>query len=169
MVEYANWTNWYFRKILHIINTLVSGPTSSLLLLGLEKLASELGKHLFLLESHEGWHNNLLSQSFSRISIAIWIRYVSMFSGTNILMSLILFNSVKRWKKKDLKIKYTEHLRKPMSWKWWNILGGQRKCSSFQCHQSYRTETGWNVSLTPAPPTPFTYKIQNQVSVMDAA
>lgn len=134
-------------KILHIINTLVSGPTSSLLLLGLEQLASELGKHLFLLESHEGWHNSLLSQSFSRISIAIWIRYVSMFSGTNILMSLILFNSVK-----DEKIRLKNIIHRTFSktheLEMVKYFGGKKgggwpkKMFLFQCRHSYRTEVG---------------------------
>lgn len=136
-LEYANWTNWHFMKILHIINTLVSGPTSPLLLLELEQLASELGKHLFLLESHEGWHDSLLSQSFSRISIAIWIRYVSMFSGTNILMSLILFNSVK-----DEKIRFKNKLQrtfeKTYELEMVKYFGekkeeGGRRCSSLKC------------------------------------
>lgn len=129
-------------NILNIINTLVLGPTSSsLLLLELEQLSSESGKHLLLLESHEGWNNSLLSQSFSRISITIWIRYMSMFSGTNILINLILFNSVKeekiRFKNKlhrtfqktyELEIvKQFEHIKEE---------GGQRKCSSFKMRVS---------------------------------
>lgn len=98
-------------KILHIINTLVLAPTSSLLLLELEQLSSELGKYLFLLEVHESWSNSLLSQSFPRISSAMWIRYVSMFSGTSFLISLTSFISVKDEKKQELKINYTEHFR----------------------------------------------------------
>lgn len=95
VLENAKWIVWHYIKVLHWINTLVFMLTSSLLLLASEQLSSELEKYLFLLESHADWHCILLSQSFSRISIAMWIRYVSMLSGTYILISLILFISVK--------------------------------------------------------------------------
>lgn len=148
-------------KILHTVNTLPSGPASSLLLLELEQLSSELGKHLFLLESHAGWWNSLLSQSFPRISIAIWIRYVSMFSGTNILISLILLNSVKDEKIRFKNKSHTAHPRKPMSWKWWDVLGEKRRKVAKVAKEnvplanaasSMETGMGYSVRLTPAGP-----------------
>ena len=92
--------HWQYMKILHIINTLVLVSTSSLVLLEFDELSSGSGKHRFLLGSHEEWHCILWSPSFSRILIVMWIRYVSMFSGTYILIRLILCVSVKEFFKR---------------------------------------------------------------------
>ena len=158
-------------KILHTINTLPSGPASSLLLLELEQLSSELGKHLFLLGSHEGWCSSLLSQSFPRISIAIWIRYVSMFSGTNILISLILFNSAK-----DEKIQFKNKLHRTSQQTYELEMvkyfggkkeeGGQRKCSPCKCRQPNRNGNG--VRCVPRFCS-LHLRDQNQVSAINSA
>lgn len=90
------------------IHTLVS-VTISLLFLKLPQLSAGLGRHLFLLESQGGWV--LPWDPLSRISIIMWMRYVSMFSGTNILMSLTLYMSVKGKKARQTKVLYFRKLR----------------------------------------------------------
>lgn len=154
-------------KILHIINTLVLVSTSSLLLLEFEELSSGLGKHRFLMGSHEEWHRILWSPSFSRILIAMWIRYVSMFSGTYILIRLILFVSVKEFLKR-FKSKLHRSLQKNL-WAGNNEIfcreeGGRWLEKMFLLQMPTPSQIGNGVSTCPPHSCTPASKSQNQVS-----